>query len=62
MDNNFADTVIQLPQDLFFGTSIGICIIVLKESKKDNDVLFIDAAAEFERQGIKNKLTPEHRH
>jgi type I restriction enzyme M protein len=47
IDNNYVDTVIQLPQDLFFGTTIGTCIIVLKKSKADNSVLFIDASAEF---------------
>ena len=52
------DTVIQLPPDLFFGTTIATCIIVLKKSKKDNDILFIDASAEFERHDSKNKLMP----
>ncbi|MCT1607974.1 type I restriction-modification system subunit M [Nesterenkonia massiliensis] len=61
VDNNYVDTVIQLPSDLFFGTTIGTCIIVLKKSKRDNSVLFVDASAEFERQGNKNKLTPDHR-
>ncbi len=60
IDNNYVDTVIQLPPDLFFGTSIGTCIIVLKKSKKDNSVLFIDASAEFNRIGNKNKLAPIH--
>jgi type I restriction enzyme M protein len=57
VDNNYVDTVIQLPPDLFFGTTIATCIIVLKKSKTDNAILFIDASAEFERQGNKNKLT-----
>ncbi|KQR82846.1 restriction endonuclease [Arthrobacter sp. Leaf337] len=57
IDNNYVDAVIQLPQDLFFGTTIATCIIVLKKSKKDNAVLFIDASAEFVRGGSKNKLT-----
>lgn len=57
IDNNYVDTVIQLPPDLFFGTTIATCIIVLKKSKTDNDVLFIDASAEFKRSGNKNKLT-----
>lgn len=61
VDNNYVDTVIQLPPDLFFGTTIGTCIIVLKKSKHDNSVLFIDGSAEFERHGNKNKLTPDHR-
>lgn len=57
VDNNFIDTVIQLPPDLFFGTGIATCIIVLKKSKSDNNVLFIDASAEFARGAAKNKLT-----
>lgn len=60
IDNNYIDTVIQLPPDLFFGTTIATCIIVLKKSKKDNSILFIDASAEFTRSGNKNKLTPAH--
>lgn len=58
VDNNYVDTVIQLPPDLFFGTTIATCIIVLRKSKADNQVLFIDASAQFVRQGNKNKLTP----
>lgn len=57
IDNNYVDAVIQLPPDLFFGTTIATCIIVLKKSKTDNAVLFIDASAEFTRTGNKNKLT-----
>jgi type I restriction enzyme M protein len=56
VDNNYVDAVIQLPPDLFFGTTIATCIIVLKKSKNDNAVLFIDASAEFKRVGNKNKL------
>lgn len=59
VDNNYVDTVIQLPPDLFFGTTIGTCIIVLKKSKSTNDVLFIDASKQFERVGNKNKLTEQ---
>jgi len=61
IDNNYVDTVIQLPPDLFFGTGIATCIIVLKKSKKDNATLFIDASAEFVRGGNKNKLTEPNR-
>jgi type I restriction enzyme M protein len=56
IDNNFVDAVIQLPADLFFGTTISTCIVVLKKSKKDNSTLFINASAEFVRGGNKNKL------
>jgi type I restriction enzyme M protein len=61
IDNNYVDTVIQLPPDLFFGTTIATCVIVLKKSKKDNATLFIDASAEFVRGGNKNKLTDANR-
>lgn len=60
IENNFVDTVIQLPPDLFFGTSIATCIIVLKKSKKDNSVLFVDASNEFTRSDTKNKLTDKN--
>ncbi len=61
VENNYIDTVIQLPPDLFFGTSIATCIIVLKKSKNDNKTLFIDASAEFVRGGNKNKLSEANR-
>lgn len=57
IDNNFVDAVIQLPTDLFFGTGISTCIVVLKKSKRDNSTLFINASAEFVRGGNKNKLS-----
>ena len=61
IDNNYIDSVIQLPPDLFFGTTIATCIIVLKKSKSDNKILFVDASAEFTRGGSKNKLTEANR-
>jgi len=61
IDNNYVDCVIQLPPDLFFGTGIATCIIVLKKSKSDNKTLFIDASAEFVRNGNKNTLTDDNR-
>jgi type I restriction enzyme M protein len=61
IDNNYVDAVIQLPPDLFFGTTIATCVIVLKKSKADNAVLFIDASAEFVRGGNKNKLSEANR-
>ena len=60
IDNNYIDTLIQLPPDLFFGTTIATCIMVLKKNKKDNSILFIDASAEFIREGNKNKLSEEN--
>jgi len=62
IDNNYVDAVIQLPPDLFFGTTIATCIIVLKKSKRDNRVLFIDASAEFVRSGNKNRVTRSKPH
>jgi len=61
IDNNYIDAVIQLPPDLFFGTTIATCIIVLKKSKFDNATLFIDASSLFVRNGNKNKLLSEYR-
>jgi type I restriction enzyme M protein len=61
IDNNYIDAIIQLPADLFFGTSIGTCIMVLKKSKSDNSTLFIDASGEFVRGGNKNKLSEANR-
>ncbi|MBQ7420358.1 MAG: type I restriction-modification system subunit M [Prevotella sp.] len=59
--NNFVDTVIQLPANLFFGVGIATCIIVLKKSaKRDSSVLFIDASKLFQKNGNKNILLPEH--
>jgi type I restriction enzyme M protein len=57
IDNNFVDAIIQLPSDLFFGTSIATCIIVLKKSKSDNNILFLDASEEFVRGTNKSKLS-----
>lgn len=61
IDNNYVDAVIQLPPDLFFGTTIATCVVILKKSKKDNKTLFIDASKEFVRGGNKNKLREENR-
>lgn len=60
IDNNYIDCVIQLPPDLFFGTSIATCILILKKNKKDNHILFIDASEEFVRSTNKNKLTDQN--
>ncbi len=60
IDNNFIDCIIQLPANLFFGASISTCIMVLKKSKKDSAVLFIDASNEFVKVTNNNKLTDEN--
>lgn len=46
VDNNFIDYVIQLPENLFFGTSIATCILVMAKNKTENKILFIDASSE----------------
>ncbi|QGZ97550.1 type I restriction-modification system subunit M [Mycoplasma sp. NEAQ87857] len=59
--NNFVDTIIQLPSDLFFGTSIATCILVLRKNRKNDDkVLFINASELFVRSDAKNKLSLEN--
>ncbi|QCE33510.1 type I restriction-modification system subunit M [Acetobacteraceae bacterium] len=60
IENNYIDSVIQLPPDLFFGTTIATCIITLKKSKTDNQTLFVDASSEFSRSGNKNILLKKH--
>ena len=60
IDNNFIDCIIQLPSNLFYGTSIATCIMVLKKSKADNRTLFIDASAECIKVTNNNKLTEEN--
>lgn len=56
VDNNFVDCVIQLPDNLFFGTSIATCILVLKKNKADTNILFIDASKEFVKVTNNNRL------
>ena len=60
VDNNFIDCVIQLPSNLFFGTSIATCIMVMKRGKSDSKTLFIDATNECIKVTNNNKLTPEN--
>lgn len=60
IDNNFVDCIIQLPANLFYGTSIVTCIMVLKKGKKDNKVLFIDATNEFVKETNNNRLTDDN--
>lgn len=60
IDNNYIDCVIQLPSNLFFGTSIATCIMILKKNKPDNRTLFIDATNECIKVTNNNKLTQEN--
>lgn len=58
-DNNI-DTVIGLPSNLFYSTGIPVCILVLKKCKKEDDVLFINAAEHFEKGKRQNSLGEKH--
>lgn len=60
IDNNYIDCVIQLPGNLFFGTSIATCIMVLKKSKTENSTLFIDASKECVKVTNSNKMTQKN--
>lgn len=60
IDNNYIDAIIQLPDNLFYGTSIATCIMVMKKAKTDNKVLFIDASKECKKVTNNNKLTEEN--
>ena len=58
VDNNYIDTVIQLPDNLFYGTSIATCILVLKKDlHMDHSIRFIDASKHFIKVTNSNKLT-----
>ncbi len=56
VDNNFIDCIIALPENLFFGTSIATCILVLAKNKTENKILFIDASKEFKKETNNNIL------
>lgn len=60
VDGNFVETVIQLPDNLFFGTSIATCILILAKNKPTTDVLFIDASQQFKKETNNNVLTEEN--
>jgi type I restriction enzyme M protein len=60
IDNNYVNCVIQLPDNLFYGTSIATCIMVLRKGKKENSTLFIDASREFIKVTNSNKLTQDN--
>ena len=60
VDNNAVDAVIQLPDNLFFGTSIATCILVLRKGKRDNAILFLDASKDCVKVTNANKLTDEN--
>jgi type I restriction enzyme M protein len=57
---NVIDAVIGLPANIFYGTSIPTCVLVLKKNRDRDDVLFIDASGNFEKQKTQNVLLPAH--
>ena len=58
---NYLDAVIGLPANLFYGTGIPTCILVLKKCRKqDDDILFIDASQHYEKAGNQNMLSDGH--
>ena len=60
LEDGYIDTVIGLPEKLFYSTGIPVCILVLKKCKKFDDVLFINAVEQFEKGKRQNYLTDEH--
>ena len=60
VDNNYIDTIIQLPSNLFYGASVATCILVLKKNKANTDILFIDASNEFIHPDNKNALSEDN--
>lgn len=58
---NYLDAVIGLPANIFYGTSIPTCLLVISKCRVDDEhVLFIDASEEYQKDGNKNKLTAEN--
>jgi type I restriction enzyme M protein len=56
-DRNYIDAIIGLPSNLFYGTSIPTCILVLKKCKETpENILFIDASNDFEKVKNQNVL------
>ena len=63
-DRNYLDAVIGLPANIFYGTSIPTCILVLKKNRtsaplSDQNILFIDASQHFEKVKTQNLLREE---
>ena len=60
IDNNYIDCIIQLPSNIFYNTSITTCVLILKKNKEDNNILFIDASSEFNKEGDKNIINEDN--
>ncbi|WP_449407313.1 type I restriction-modification system subunit M [Microbacterium maritypicum] len=58
--NNLIDTVIQLPPDWGYGVTVAGVIFILRKTKCDNAVLFVDATKRAKRVGNKNELLEAH--
>ena len=60
VDNNYVETVISLAPNLFFGTTIGVNILVLSKHKTNTQTQFIDASGLFKKETNNNILLDEH--
>lgn len=60
VENNYVDSIILLPENLFFGTPIQTSIMVMKKGKTDSKTIFIDASEEYIKDGNNNKLSEEN--
>ena len=60
LEDGSIDTVIGMPANLFFGTTIPTTVIILKKNRTSRDVLFIDASKDFLKGKNQNKLTLEN--
>ncbi|MCC5906733.1 MAG: type I restriction-modification system subunit M [Balneolaceae bacterium] len=57
---NYLDAVIGLPANIFFGTSIPTCVLVLRKQRTHPEhLLFIDASEHYEKVSTQHKLRPE---
>lgn len=54
---NLIDTIVLLPSNLFYGTSINVCIMTLRKKKEDNNILFVDATSEYIKNNKRNELS-----
>lgn len=60
VERNFVDAVIQMPSNLFYGTSIQTCLLILRKAKENDRTVFIDASDEFVSATNSNKLSEEN--
>ncbi|MCK5355769.1 MAG: N-6 DNA methylase, partial [Methyloprofundus sp.] len=56
IENNHIDAIIGLPANIFFGTGIPTCVLVLRQKREGTDVLVVDASKHFLKVGKNNKL------